>query len=365
MPRPSARHRARGATRRPAQSAAPPPPPGRPPAPGSFDVGWVLLPLRLFLGATFVYAGFQKVFDAGFFKAGSRTFIGAQLQGFGSHSPIGGLLDWLGTNLPIEVGLFVIAVELAVGVAVLIGYRTRAFAAAGAALNLLLFLSATWDVTPYFLGSDSIYAVAWLTLAIAGDGGVWVLADRWRGAANAPLDEHRRATLLWLGGAVAAIWALGLLPRSRTLSVAALNPAASPTSSTATPGPTAANASPSAAATGATPSATATPSQVGVRIGSLSDLRSQGSLTYQDPKSGDPALAIDLGNNRIVSYDAVCTHAGCTVQYDPPQKLMFCPCHGAVFDPAQNAAVLQGPAPTPLAPLQVTVGLDGNVYTAG
>ena len=326
-------------------------------------LGRVLLPLRLFLGVTFVYAGLQKISDGGFFHAGSRTYIGAQLQGYATHSPLGGLFAWLGTNLAVEKGLVVIAIELAVGVAVLVGFRTRWFAAAGAALNLLLFFSATWDVSPYFLGSDSIYAVAWITLAIAGDGGVWTVARHWRFAVEAPVDQRRRAALVQLGSAaVAAIWLLGLLPRGRTASAVSLNPAASPSpDATAAAQPTATSAT--------TPSPTSTPAPAsppaGVRIGALADLQHQGSLGYQDPKSGDPAIAVALGNNQVVAYDAVCTHAGCTVQYYPPQRVLYCPCHGAVFDPAQNATVLQGPAPTPLAPLKVTVASDGGVYAEG
>ncbi len=34
----------------------------------------------------------------------------------------------------------------------------------GSLINVILWLSATWHIHPYFLGSDSIYAVAWLAL---------------------------------------------------------------------------------------------------------------------------------------------------------------------------------------------------------
>jgi thiosulfate dehydrogenase [quinone] large subunit len=357
MPRPPKRRRPNASGRR---APAAPPPASLPQPPSGLaataQIGRVLLPLRLFLGATFVYAGLQKLTDSGFLQAGSRTYIGAQLQGFAPRSPIGGLLNWIGANVAIETGLIVIVVELVVGAAVLVGFRTRWFATAGAVLNLLLFLSATWDVFPYFLGSDSIYAAAWITLAIAGDGGVWSVERRWRATVDAPVDDDRRKVLLQLGGAaVAAIWLLGLLPRGKApAAISSLQPPSSPTPSATSPG-----ASPT---TSAAPTATAAPS--GLRIGSLADLQNQGSLSYTDPKSGDPAVAVALGNNQVVAFDAVCTHAGCTVQYDPSQRVLYCPCHGAAFDPAHSAAVLQGPASTPLGALVVTVAADGNVYAA-
>jgi thiosulfate dehydrogenase [quinone] large subunit len=42
----------------------------------------MLLPLRLFFGATFVYAGLQKLTDPQFFSATAPGFIGHQMTGF-------------------------------------------------------------------------------------------------------------------------------------------------------------------------------------------------------------------------------------------------------------------------------------------
>ena len=46
------------------------------PAPASLEPGAALLPLRLFLGVTFVYAGVQKLSDPGFLHPGAPTYIG-------------------------------------------------------------------------------------------------------------------------------------------------------------------------------------------------------------------------------------------------------------------------------------------------
>jgi len=314
-----------------------------------------LLPLRMFLGATFAYAGLQKLSDPGFFRSGAPTYIGTQLQVFGAHSPIGLPLQLMVRIAPVA-GAMVIVLELTVGLLVLLGIFVRWAAVAGAALNAMLFLSATWQVQPYFLGSDSIYTVAWITLALMGDGEVLSLQG-WLRQRPGPLpnwtlptaDPARRAFLYRIGAtAVGVVWLLALWPRPRL--GAGLAAEASGNGASATP----------AAGTTSPPS-----SPTGPVIGSLSQLQAQGgSLPYTDPHSGDPAVVVDLGSNQLVAYDAVCPHAGCTVGYDPSYKLLVCPCHGAVFDPAHGAAVLRGPAAQPLPPLQVVVGADGQIHGA-
>jgi thiosulfate dehydrogenase [quinone] large subunit len=303
------------------------------------------VPLRLFLGLTFVYAGLQKIADPGFLQPGSTTYIGAQLQSFAPHSPIGFLLDWFALPVPQLAGIGVIATELLIGALVILGLATRWAAAAGAVVSFVFFLTASWTVQPYFLGSDSIYTVAWITLALIGDQGVLsarplFFTDRPAGGVKTPAgtDLARRRLLIQIGGAgVALVWVLALLPRTRG-------------SIAATP-----NASPAGAS-----SPVASPT--GTRIGALADLQSQGSLAFQDPTSGDPAVALALPGGSVVAFDAVCTHAGCQVTYDSGQRLLVCPCHGAQFDPTHGAAVVAGPAPTPLPSIKVQVGSDGGVY---
>ena len=113
----------------------------------------------------------------------------------------------------------------------------------------------------------------------------------------------------------------------------------------------------------ATPAASPVASPTGTRIGALADIQAQGFLNFQ-AANGDPAVAVSLGGGNLVAFDAVCTHAGCTVSYDSSQKVLACPCHGATFDPAHGAAVTAGPAPTPLAAIALQVGTDGGVYAS-
>jgi thiosulfate dehydrogenase [quinone] large subunit len=99
------------------------------------------------------------------------------------------------------------------------------------------------------------------------------------------------------------------------------------------------------------------------KVGNLSRLPADSALATTDPQSGQPALILRLsGTKKLKAYSAVCTHAGCTVRYDSGQKLLVCPCHGSVFDPAHGAAVLSGPAPSPLTALKVAVDQKGHIW---
>jgi thiosulfate dehydrogenase [quinone] large subunit len=290
----------------------------------------------------------QKIADPGFLQPGAGTYIGTQLQSFAAHSPIGFVIELLALPVPQLTGIGVIAAELVVGALVVLGLATRWAAAAGALLNFVLFLTASWTVQPYFLGSDSIYTVAWITLALVGDQGMLTARPLFfagqqadGGRTRIATDLARRRLLVQIGAAgVALVWVLALLPRTRgSVAATQTNPGASPT---------------------AAPSPVASPT--GTRIGALADLQSQGSLTFTAAASGDPAVAVLLSDASAVAFDAVCTHAGCTVSYDKGQRLLVCPCHGAEFDPARAAAVVNGPAPTPLPSITVQVGTDGGVY---
>jgi thiosulfate dehydrogenase [quinone] large subunit len=339
-----------------------PSPPPRPNLVTDRWVGYAILPLRLFLGVTFLYAGLQKISDPGFLTPGAPTYIGTQLTAFAIHSPIALLINTFALPAPQLTGMAVIVTELAIGAATVLGLWTRWAAAAGALVNFVLFLTASWTIQPYFLGSDSIYAVAWITIALTGDLGVMTVQRQLLaglgfgpGAVRpARFDPARRRMLLQAGGAaVALVWALSVIPRLKNAPAASATPTPSP------------DQSPSPAATptaGATPSPSPSPTPTGTKIGSVADLQSQGSLPFQDPRTGDPGLAVQVSGGKVVAFDAVCTHAGCTVSYDTGQKLFVCPCHGAEFDPANNAAVVAGPAPTPLSGIGVTVSA-GDVYT--
>ena len=100
-------------------------------------------------------------------------------------------------------------------------------------------------------------------------------------------------------------------------------------------------------------------------IANASSIPPDGSLIYNDPSLG-PIILIHLDNGKFVAYSAICTHAGCQVQFDPSLKDIVCPCHGAVYDPYHNAQVIGGPAPYPLQNVPVQYNPStGNIYLTG
>jgi Rieske Fe-S protein len=97
----------------------------------------------------------------------------------------------------------------------------------------------------------------------------------------------------------------------------------------------------------------------GQAIASTSEVAPDSAVKFKD--SGNPAVLVHLESGDFVAYSAVCTHQGCTVAFNNGQ--LACPCHGSVFDPANGAAVVAGPAPRPLPEIPVEVR-GGEVFRA-
>ncbi|HYY43717.1 MAG TPA: Rieske 2Fe-2S domain-containing protein, partial [Actinomycetota bacterium] len=99
-------------------------------------------------------------------------------------------------------------------------------------------------------------------------------------------------------------------------------------------------------------------------ISNLSDLRVGQAVEFRDPSSGRPAVLLRPRDDDVVAYSRICTHAGCTVAFDPGLDLLTCPCHGSVFDPARGAAVVAGPAPRPLARIPLEINRESGDIVA-
>lgn len=75
-----------------------------------------------------------------------------------------------------------------------------------------------------------------------------------------------------------------------------------------------------------------------------------------------PALLIHGASGDWVVFSAVCTHLGCTVQFEPAQNRIHCACHGGNYDP-NTGKNISGPPPKPLTKFNVAMAQDGVVVS--
>ncbi len=296
--------------------------------------------LRVWLGVTFIYAGWNKASDATFFTRGSSHFIGTQLNGFAQGSPIGPLLH-LAAHQPVLVGWLTLLSEMAIGIAILLNVASLPVSIAGAFLSLTLWLSASWHVRPYFLASDPAYFVMWsayaLTLLPRRASTVSAHGRKEPVAKGATSDLQRREVVRIGAVGVLALFG-GVLGRLFASSPTGRSKAMNTSSSSGDSG------------TG------------GTVLAALSSL-AVGSPVHCTATNVAPAVLIRTEISKVCAFDAICTHQGCTVAFDPASQTLICPCHASQFDPRSHAAVLAGPAPAPLA--EITVKIDGaNIVLA-
>ena len=329
-----------------------------------------LVPLRVFLGVTFLYAGVDKLIDPAFLRATGPGSIGAQMTEFAKVSPIAPLVQVFGLPFPVEIGLLVAVAEIAVGLGTLTGLLFRLSALGGLALSLTFWLTASWATTPYYYGPDLPYAFGWLTVALAGTGERFTIERWFRAHAeedefdDEPVSPERRAVLRagFLGLASLAVatfagtFGASILGRTRPELASGSTSPARTDDTVGSAGPTPAPSAATSAGLGETGApGTSQPAAPGPVVARVSQLGSGRPVTFNDPISGDPGVVLKLPDGKIVAFDTVCTHAGCTVEWDPSYDLLVCPCHGAAFDPAQEAQPVAGPTRTPLSPIPIHV----------
>ncbi len=76
--------------------------------------------------------------------------------------------------------------------------------------------------------------------------------------------------------------------------------------------------------------------------------------------AGIPVIVLRTPES-IRAFSLICTHLGCTVQWQADKNEFYCPCHDGRFD--QFGEVLAGPPPVPLEELAVTI--EGDQVTVG
>jgi len=166
-----------------------------------------------------------------------------------------------------------------------------------------------------------------------------------------PVSRRRAITLIAAsGGVAAAAGAVVWLVESK--------------SAPGTPG-VAASGGTSATSTPAGNSGSTGTGHRGKVLANVADVPPNSARSFPLPDSPNPGVLIHLQNGQFVAFNSTCTHAGCAVKYNPQDRLLECPCHGASFDPAKNAQVVGGPAPAPLTSIPITVNSDGTITQNG
>src|SRR5882757_9118903 len=101
---------------------------------------YALLPLRVFLGVTFIYAGLDKLTNSAFMADSGAGSIGDMMRSVRDSSAIPALVD-LSLKNPVGFGYAIAFGELAVGIGTLIGLLARLAALGGALISLSLWLT--------------------------------------------------------------------------------------------------------------------------------------------------------------------------------------------------------------------------------
>ena len=265
--------------------------------------------MRFWLGATWIYAGWDKATDPGFLTAGSSSYIGTQLSGYSTQSPVGFAFNKL-IEHAVLVGGFVMVSEFAIGLATLLWVAPRLAAFAGFSMSVGLWLASSFHASPYFLASDSAYAVLWLSYLL-------LLIGKRKGF---EMSLERRGALR-VG--ITGVLAVGLAGFGKVFAKAA--PATSDSAASAS----------------------------GKKIIKLASLKV--GATHKFATKNGATAGLFRTKTGVFAYSAICTHQGCTVAYSGTSKTLKCPCHGAEFDPYKSAKVINGPAQSPLAKVKVAV----------
>ena len=266
--------------------------------------------IRLWLGLTWIYGGWDKATDPNFLAKTGSTSISKVLTGYSTSSPLGFIFKHMIERATV-IGIFVMIAEFALGLATLLWVAPTLAAFAGFTMSLGLWIAATWHVKPYFLASDTAYAVLWLSYFLT------LLGKR----RKIDINVERRGAIR-LGMIAVGAMVLAALGRGSQKS----------------------------------PTASSVPSAAAHQIIKVADLNV--GQTHEFTLSDGQAAIVFRTANGVFAYSETCTHQGCIVSYSAPDKALICPCHGAMYDPFSDAKVLAGPTNTPLAKVKVAISGD-------
>lgn len=124
-----------------------------------------------------------------------------------------------------------------------------------------------------------------------------------------------------------------------------------------------------------------------LKAANVNALQLNNPVSFAYPLTGTPALLVKLGqkvvngvgpDGDIIAFSTVCQHLGCIVHFEPAERsggempsftdrpVAYCPCHGGVYDLANEAEVLAGPPPNPIPFVKIEFDdSTGDIYAVG
>jgi arsenite oxidase small subunit len=122
-------------------------------------------------------------------------------------------------------------------------------------------------------------------------------------------------------------------------------------------------------------------------LATVSNLVTNVPLSFYYPLDNEPNIIVKLGvavedgvgpDGDIVAFSDVCQHLGCAPgfvaqgqspkvdpSYTAPVPVMYCPCHGSIYDLTNDAKVVGGPAQFPVPRVILSVDGSGNIFATG
>ncbi len=119
----------------------------------------------------------------------------------------------------------------------------------------------------------------------------------------------------------------------------------------------------------------------------LNNLVTNSPLSFFYPLDNEPNILVKLGvavsdgvgpDGDIVAYSDICQHLGCNPgflasgqsppcnsKYSATGPVMYCCCHGSIYDLTNDARVVSGPAPYPVPRVLLEVDSSGNIFATG
>ena len=91
-------------------------------------------------------------------------------------------------------------------------------------------------------------------------------------------------------------------------------------------------------------------------ITTINDLAVGQSLEFTS-SAGISAILFRSSEDKVYALSRICTHEGCSVDFDMNQNRLICPCHGANYE-ATDGSVISGPTTKALAKIKVAIKDD-------